>query len=328
MNYKDTIRLPRTAFSMKGNLIEKEPALLLRWEEQDLYGRIRTARKGSPLYILHDGPPYANGNVHLGTALNKILKDFIVRSYTMMGYDSPYVPGWDCHGMPIEHKVTSQVTGTEGELPRMEIRRRCREYAAGFVPIQRSEFRRLGITGDWEHPYLTMSRSYEAGIVRAFGHMVREGYVYQGLRPIHWCTDCGTALAEAEVEYGEHRSPSIYVAFRPLDQEAWADKGLPSGTEVLIWTTTPWTLPANMAVALNPLEDYVVVETSGGRRFLVAFRLVEDFLTDAGLSGTVMEGVSFRGRDLEGLVMEHPVFPEKTSLMILAEEGLFSSPGP
>ncbi len=319
MNYKDTIRLPGTAFSMRGNLIEKEPMLLLRWEEDDLYGRIRSARQGSPLFILHDGPPYANGNVHLGTALNKILKDFIVKSYTMMGYDSPYVPGWDCHGMPIEHRITLQVTDSEDDLSRMEIRKRCREYAAGFVPIQREEFKRLGVFGDWDHPYLTMSRSYEAGIVRAFGRLVREGYVYKGLRPIHWCTSCSTALAEAEVEYSEHRSPSIYVAFRLSDPAMWQDRGVPERTEVVIWTTTPWTLPANQAVALNPLEKYVVTETPDGRRFLAAAARMDEFLSDTGLSGCILEGVSFTGSELEGLLLEHPVFDSKTSLVILAE---------
>lgn len=304
---------------MKGNLINREPELLLEWEEGNLYSRIREARRGMPLFILHDGPPYANGNVHLGTALNKILKDFIIKSHTMMGFDSPYVPGWDCHGMPIEHKVTSQMSDSAETPSRLEIRQRCREYAASFVPIQREEFKRLGIFGDWEHPYLTMSRSYESGIVRAFAELARGGYIYKGLRPIHWCTSCSTALAEAEVEYGNHESPSIYVAFSMSDPGSWGSRGVPEGTEVVIWTTTPWTLPANMAVALNPREKYVVVEVSGGRKFLVAANRVTSFLEDSGLEGVAVPGLFFDGSELEGLLLEHPLFDSKTSLMILAE---------
>ena len=319
MNYKDTIKLPRTDFSMKGNLIVREPETLGRWNEQDLYGRIRRERKGAPEFILHDGPPYANGHVHLGTALNKILKDFIVKSHTMMGYDSPYVPGWDCHGMPIEHKVVGDRAGDVPELPRMEIRKRCREYALEYFGVQKEEFRRLGVFGTWERPYLTMDPLYEAGIVRAFGELVRGGYVYQGLRPIHWCMSCRTALAEAEVEYASHSSPSIFLAFRQFDAHSWEKRGVPAGTEVVIWTTTPWTLPANLAVALNPGERYVLV-SSGERRFLVAGRRAADFIRETGLEGAfVQEEPVFRGSELEGLLLEHPILPGRTSLMIVAE---------
>jgi len=227
VNYKDTIRLPRTSFSMKGNMIRREPELLEKWEKMDIEGLISRARKDSDSFILHDGPPYANGHVHLGTALNKILKDFIVKSHTMMGYYSPFVPGWDCHGMPIEHKVMTEAGSERASLSRMEIRKRCREYAARFVDVQREEFKRLGVFGRWNDPYLTMKKTYEAGIVRAFGMLVREGYVYQGLRPIHWCTSCSTALAEAEVEYADHSSPSVYVAFLQSDRDHGRRPGCP-----------------------------------------------------------------------------------------------------
>jgi isoleucyl-tRNA synthetase len=318
MNYKDTIQLPKTGFSMKGNLIKKEPEALEKWNREDLYGRIRQARKGSPEFILHDGPPYANGHVHLGTALNKILKDFIVKSYTMMGYDSPYVPGWDCHGMPIEHKVMGDQPDGGKHLSRAEIRKKCREYAAEFVGVQREEFKRLGVFGAWDRPYLTMSRDYESGIIRAFGDLVKGDYVYQGLRPIHWCIKCGTALAEAEVEYADHASPSIYVAFQQKNPEEWKSRGVPEGTETVIWTTTPWTLPANLAVALHPSAGYVIVE-SGDRRFLVAKKRAEAFMKDADIPGNVLPEPVFTGNELEGLLMKHPLFSERISTMIVAE---------
>ncbi|MFO8184027.1 MAG: isoleucine--tRNA ligase [Candidatus Aegiribacteria sp.] len=317
MNYKDTIQLPETSFSMKGNLIRKEPETLEMWEKEDIYGRIREARKGSPGFILHDGPPYANGHVHLGTALNKILKDFIVKSYTMMGYDSPYVPGWDCHGMPIEHRVMNDQPESGADLTREQVREKCRKYASRYVDVQREEFRRLGVFGSWDRPYLTMSRDYESGIIRAFGRLVRDGYVYQGLRPIHWCMKCGTALAEAEVEYGDHTSPSIYVAFSQEEPEEWESRGVPRGTETVIWTTTPWTIPANLAVALHPSERYVIVR-SGDRNFLVARKRAEAFMEEAGLTGEVLPEPVFTGEELDGLRMKHPLFGGRSSLMIVA----------
>ncbi len=303
---------------MKGNLIEKEPETLEMWSDENLYEKIRQARKDSPKFILHDGPPYANGHVHLGTALNKILKDFIVKSFTMMGYDSPYVPGWDCHGMPIEHRVVGDQPDGGKHLSRAEIRKKCREYASEYVEVQRKEFRRLGVFGDWDRPYLTMSTDYESGILRAFGDLVKDGYVYQGLRPIHWCMKCGTALAEAEVEHGDHTSPSIFVAFMQENPDEWESRGVPSGTETVIWTTTPWTLPANLAVALHPSEKYVIVE-SGERRFLVAEKRAEAFIGDAEISGSVLQQPVFTGSELEGLLMKHPIFENKTSLMIVAD---------
>ena len=303
---------------MKGNMISREPELLEKWEEMDIEGLVSRARADSDSFVLHDGPPYANGHVHLGTALNKILKDFIVKSHTMMGYYSPFVPGWDCHGMPIEHKVMTEAGEERASLSRMEIRNRCRSYAAEFVDIQREEFKRLGVFGRWDDPYLTMKTTYEAGIVRAFGLLVREGYIYQGLRPIHWCTSCSTALADAEVEYADHTSPSVYVAFRQKNTEEWEKAGVPASVEVVIWTTTPWTLPANMAVALNPGESYTVVE-SQGRSFLVAARRAQAFMEDSGMAGRVRPELTFTGRDLENLILQHPVDPSRTSRVILAD---------
>jgi len=318
VNYKDTIKLPDTSFSMKGNLITREPELLDKWEKMGLEALITAARRKAETFILHDGPPYANGHVHLGTALNKILKDFIVKSHTMMGYYSPYVPGWDCHGMPIEHKVMTEAGDERASLSLMDLRNRCREYAAGFVQVQKEDFKRLGVFGRWNDPYLTMKKSYEAGIVSAFGKLVEAGYIYQGLRPIHWCTSCSTALAEAEVEYSDHTSPSVYIAFNQRNKSAWAAAGVPPLVEVVIWTTTPWTLPANMAVALNPGENYVVVDT-GTRQFLVAERRAQAFLDDAGLEGSVIEDLVFKGKELENLLLEHPVAPLRTSTVILAD---------
>ncbi|MBD3370237.1 isoleucine--tRNA ligase [Candidatus Fermentibacteria bacterium] len=320
MSYKETILLPKTSFSMKGNLIRREPKTREWWSEIELRKRIREARSGGPSFILHDGPPYANGHVHLGTALNKVLKDFIVKSHTIMGYDSPYLPGWDCHGMPIEHKVVGEAAENGESLPREEIRQRCREYAARFVEVQREEFARLGVFGSWEHPYLTMDYNYEAGIIRAFGELVENGYVYLGLRPIHWCTSCSTALADAEVEYGTHRSPSIYVAFQPLEPDEWSRVGVPEGAEVVIWTTTPWTLPANRAVALHPDERYVLLEVSDGDRLLlVAQRRVEHLLKDAGLEARVLQEPVFTGSDLAGLRLRHPLMEGALSKVITAD---------
>ncbi|NLP04944.1 isoleucine--tRNA ligase [Candidatus Fermentibacteria bacterium] len=303
---------------MKGNLVAREPEILARWEAGDLEGEIRRSRKGSPRFVLHDGPPYANGSVHLGTALNKVLKDFIVKSRTMMGFDSPFVPGWDCHGMPIEHRVLGEAEDGGRSLTRGEVRSRCRAYAAKYVEIQKGEFRRLGVFGRWDGPYLTMSRSYEAGIVRAFAALVRGGYVYQGLRPISWCTTCSTALADAEVEYAPHSSPSIWVAFEQCDPHRWASRGVPAGAEVVIWTTTPWTLPANMAVALNPGERYVLV-ASGERRMLVASRRAAAFVASACPGGTVLEAPVLQGADLEGLELLHPLFEGRKSLVVVSD---------
>ncbi len=260
-DYKETLNLPRTAFPMRANLPQREPETLARWLERDLYGELRRRRADRERWVLHDGPPYANGHIHLGHAVDKIQKDMIVRSRSMMGYDAPYVPGWDCHGMPIEINVQREFQD-RGEQPGLlELRARCREYAAEWVDTQRAEFRRLGGWGAWDDPYLTMSNEYEADIVEVFADLVEGGYVYRGLRPIHWCTVCQTALAEAEIEYADKKSPSITVKF-----ELRADPNGVFGADaespgVLIWTTTPWTLPANRAVVVHADVRRMLCET-------------------------------------------------------------------
>jgi isoleucyl-tRNA synthetase len=272
--YRDTLNLPTTSFPMKADLARQEPALLARWDADGLYASLRATRRGAPKFVLHDGPPYANGHIHIGHALNKILKDVIVRYRTMRGDDAPYIPGWDCHGLPIEHQVLKDLGPKKAGMSVLEIRRRCREYAERFVDIQREEFKRLGGLGDWSHPYLTMLPDYEAAIVREFGKIVDTGTVYKGKKPVLWCAYDETALAEAEVEYADHTSPSIYVKFplRGRDAEPLADiaAGLGGGDpvaatslqgkdlSVVIWTTTPWTLVANKAVCLHPDFEYVV----------------------------------------------------------------------
>src|SRR5262249_6945425 len=253
MDYKATLNLPKTDFPMKANLPQREPELLALWEKERLYEQIQEAGKGWPRYVLHDGPPYANGRIHIGHALNKILKDIIVKSKTMCGYQVPYVPGWDCHGLPIEHQVLKELGEKKKTLEAPAIRRLCRDYAEKFYKIQREEFQRLGVLGDWQHPYLTMNHAYEAAIIRVFGQFVERGGVYKGLKPVLWCTQDQTALAEAEVEYEEHTSPSIYVKFPIAAAPASLNARFPLVTiaptvrsvSVVIWTTTPWTLPAN-----------------------------------------------------------------------------------
>ncbi len=274
---------------MKANLPKREPELLKKWDGMDLYARLMEARRNDPPWVLHDGPPYANGRVHLGTALNKILKDFVVRSRSMLGFRTPFVPGWDCHGMPIEHRVTRDLGARARTIPKLELRRLCRDYAQKWIDIQRSDFRRLGVLGDWEHPYLTFAPEYDAAEIGVLRHLVEEGYVYRGLRPVHWCFSCRTALAEAEVEYAEHESPSIYVAFalNANVPDAAALAANPSdGAELsaahrtgrlfaVIWTTTPWTLPANLGICLNETFDYVALKV-GERYYIVAARLADD----------------------------------------------------
>ena len=255
-NYKDTLNLPRTDFPMKANLAAREPEMLREWEETRLYQQIQESRAGRELFVLHDGPPFANGDVHMGTALNKILKDFVVKSQTMLGKRAPFVPGWDCHGLPIEYKVVKE----SRELSPLEVRKRCEAFARKFINIQREQFKRLGVFGDWEHPYLTMDPKYEAEILRAFAVFVEQGLVYQAQKPVFWSTGAQTALAEAEVEYQERDDTAVYVKF-PIIGTA-RPPGAPNGTSIAIWTTTPWTLPANLAIAVDAKENYVVQEFS------------------------------------------------------------------
>src|SRR5207249_1986719 len=255
--WKDTVNLPRTDFPMKANLPTSEPRMLARWAEMDLSGRIRERRNGAPKFVLHDGPPYANGNIHMGTAMNKILKELVVKSRSMAGYDAPYEPGYDCHGLPIELQVDRELGPRKRDLTVAEFCRACREYAERFVGAMTAQFQRLGILGNWDDPYLTMDFRYEAAIARALGKFVEQALVYKGKKPVHWCIHCRTALAEAEVEYEDHSSPSIYVEFQLTAASAGEIAArIPQlkgrDVSVLIWTTTPWTIPSNMAVAFHP----------------------------------------------------------------------------
>ncbi|HZT33709.1 MAG TPA: isoleucine--tRNA ligase [Bryobacteraceae bacterium] len=317
LDLKQTINLPRTDFAMKANLPQTEPKLLERWEQEDIYGKIRRARAGRPTYILHDGPPYANGRIHLGTAFNKILKDFIVKSKSMAAYDAPYVPGWDCHGLPIEIKVDSELGARKAQMTAAQIRAECRKYAEKYVELQRKDFKRLGVFGRWADPYLTMSAHYQSVIAGAFVEFLDKGYVYKGLKPVHWCLRDRTALAEAEVEYKDHASPSIWVRFRLTSDPAKIDPAL-AGRRVwgLIWTTTPWTIPANMAIAFHPKYEYAAVET-GEDVYLVASDLLETTAVKCGW-GEYEVLARFAGAVLEGSVFRHP-FLERDSLGILAD---------
>jgi isoleucyl-tRNA synthetase len=321
VDLKQTVNLPKTSFSMKANLPRTEPALLERWEREKLYERIRASRAGRPTYILHDGPPYANGRIHLGTAFNKILKDFIVKSKTMAGFDSPYVPGWDCHGLPIETKVDSDLGARKAHMSTSEFRRACRQYAEKYVTLQREDFKRLGVLGQWDDPYLTMSAEYQAVIAAAFVDFLDAGYVYKGLKPVHWCLKDRTALAEAEVEYENHTSPSIWVRFKLASDPAAIDPAL-SGRNVygLIWTTTPWTIPANMAIAYHPKFEYAAVEVGSAEHHPVYLVAAELLAVTAGKCGWAdyKTIARFPGARIERAVFRHP-FLDRDSLGILAD---------
>lgn len=314
-NYKDTLNLPKTPFSMKADLAKKEPEWIRSWEEESLYQKIREKKKGRPKFILHDGPPYANGHIHIGHALNKILKDIIVKFKTMQGYDAPYLPGWDCHGLPIEHEVAKELE-KKGQSPhkmeKMELRQRCRMYADRFIKIQRDEFERLGVLGEWERPYLTMDFEYEYTILKCFSALVDKGLVSRRLKPIHWCISCCTALAEAEVEYEEKKSPSIWVKFYLGDE---AGRRWPilknKKSSILIWTTTPWTIPANEAVAIHPSYKYIAIEIEGEIIILLKDRL-EIISQDYNIVGETL------GSNLEGITYHHPI-RKKDCPLILAE---------
>ncbi len=312
MDLKQTVNLPKTDFPMKADLAQREPLMLNRWQSEDLYGQIRIARAGRPRYVLHDGPPYANGNIHLGHAFNKLLKDFIIKSKTMAGYDSPYIPGWDCHGLPIEIKVDSQLGSKKAQMTTAQIRQECRKYAAKFVDLQRKDFQRLGILGRWEDPYLTMAPEYQAAIAQAFVDFLDQGYVYKGLKPVNWCISCRTSLAEAEIEYENHTSTSIYVRFRLTSDPAAIDPAL-ANREVysVIWTTTPWTIPANLAISFHPKFEYSAVEVSGAV-YLIASELLPAVSQALGWTETKVLA-TFPGAKLDRAVFRHP-FIERDSL--------------
>ena len=318
-DYKATLHLPATEFPMRGDLPKREPGILARWEEQGLYARLRENAAGRPLFVLHDGPPYANGRIHLGHAVNKILKDIIVKSRYLAGFDAPYVPGWDCHGLPIEIAVEKKHGKVGVKLDAVAFRQKCREFAEEQIELQRTDFKRLGVTGDWDNPYKTLSFEFEANEIRALAKIFANGHVVRGAKPVHWCFDCGSALAEAEIEYQDKVSPAIDVAYAARDGKALAARfgvDLPEGVEVAvpIWTTTPWTLPASLAVSLGADIDYVLVEGpshNGARRWLVlASALAARSLARYGVEELVSHGQA-RGSALENQVLAHPFYPQR-----------------
>jgi len=317
LELKKTVNLPKTGFAQKANLAQAEPARLKRWSEINLYALIRESRKGREKFILHDGPPYANADIHLGTALNKIVKDFVVKSRTMLGHDSPYVPGYDCHGLPIELYVDKKLGAKKANMPALSVRRACREHATEALKRQTKDFQRLGILGLWENPYLTMSNQYEADTARLFGRFVERGYVYKGARPVYWCVYDQTALAEAEVEYKEHTSPSVYVKFPLASDPSEIDPAL-AGRKVffLIWTTTPWTLPANLAIAVNPNFEYAAIE-NGEEVYVVASELAEAVAEKCGLAAPRVVA-RFSGAKLDRLQCRH-AWLDRASLVILGD---------
>ena len=314
---KSTINLPKTGFPMKAGLPQNEPKMLERWEQMGLYERIREARKGKEKYILHDGPPYTSGPIHLGTAMNKCLKDFIVKSKTMSGFDAPYVPGWDCHGLPIEIKVDKELGGKKLEMHPTDVRAECRKYAQKFLDLQRQQFKRIGVFGRFDKPYATMTPQYESVVLQTFFSFYENGFVYKGLRAVYWCMHDETALAEAEVEYENHTSSTVWVKYALLDEPETLDAAL-AGKKLstIIWTTTPWTLPASMAVAFHPNEEYVALE-SGGEAYIVASKLAKDAAEKCGLSNP-LELAHFPGRKLERLNFQHP-FLDRKVLGVLAD---------
>ena len=324
-DYKKTLNLPRTDFPMRANLAQREPEVLARWQAMDLYRRQRDVRRGAPKFVLHDGPPYANGDIHIGHAVNKILKDIIVKSRTLDGLDVPYVPGWDCHGLPIELQVEKKVGKAGQKIDAAAFRKACREYAGTQVDRQREDFKRLGVLGDWDAPYLTMDPSFEANIIRSLGRVIERGHLYHGAMPVYWCSDCGSALAEAEVEYQDKTSPAVDVRFAVVDEDGLfercgaADAGRGEGPlGVVIWTTTPWTLPANQAVAVHPQLEYVVVQARGEhgpQRLVLAEALLEAAMSRYGLA---VEAVIARcaGARLEHLKLHHPFYDRQVPVIL------------
>jgi len=325
-DYRPTVFLPKTDFPMRGNLPINEPKRLERWESEYLYSQIREARKDAPKFILHDGPPYANGRIHMGHAVNKVLKDIVVRSRTMMGFDAPYVPGWDCHGLPIELKVEEKFKKKKRkkeDISDAEFRAECREYAKGQIDIQREEFKRLGITGDWENPYVTMDFTFEANTVREIGKFLENGGLYKGAKPVHWCVSCATALAEAEVEHEDHTSHSIFVKFKAGEDLSDINPALTAETSVVIWTTTPWTIPANLAVSVGPDLDYIAmritdakenVNLKAGEIILLAEALAEAVLVEIGVEAETI--ATFKGSSLENRKFRHPYLDQDAPVLL------------
>lgn len=315
-DYKHTLNLPETKFPMKAGLPNREPLMLKRWQENNLYHKMRDNAQGRPPFILHDGPPYANGDIHIGHAVNKILKDIILKSKTLSGFDAFYVPGWDCHGLPIELNVEKKIGKPGKKVTAAEFRAACRVYAQKQVDGQREDFKRLGIIAEWDNPYLTMDFSFEADIIRTLNEIVKQGHLHKGVKPVYWCVDCGSALAEAEVEYAAKKSPAIDVRFTVIDNTAFEAATKSTGTgkiSVPIWTTTPWTLPANQAVSLNPAYDYVLVQTAD-ERLLLAAALHESALERYGMSGEVIARI--KGEDVKGLLLQHPFYDKQVPIIL------------
>jgi isoleucyl-tRNA synthetase len=312
MDWKDTLNLPRTDFPMKAQLSQKEPETLKKWQAAGIYEKILESRAGREPYILHDGPPYANGKIHLGTAMNKILKDFVVKSKSMEGFYSPYIPGWDCHGLPIEHKVDQKLGSRKKSMSQLQVREECRQYAEKFLDLQRADFKRLGIFGAWDQPYTTLDPAYEATVIRFFNSFVKKGNVYRQKRPVYWCLSCQTALAEAEVEYGDHASPSITVKFPLRELPPFLKKFAGRDIYILIWTTTPWTIPANLAIALHADFDYTLFEMKG-ELYVAASALLPAIAALNNDPFTKLQ--EFKGRELDGFKARHPLY-DRDSLLI------------
>lgn len=311
MDYKDTLLMPKTEFPMRGNLPKREPEIQAKWEEMDIYNKVQDRTKGRPMFVLHDGPPYANGDIHMGHALNKILKDIIVRHKSMTGYNAPYVPGWDTHGLPIEQALTNKGVKRK-EMTVAEFRKLCEEYAYGQIDSQRTQFKRLGVRGDWENPYITLKPEYEAQQIKVFGEMAKKGYIYKGLKPVYWSPSSESALAEAEIEYKDKRSPSIYVGFKVADGKNVLD----ADTQIVIWTTTPWTIPANLGISVHPELTYVVVEEKGSK-YLVAEDLLASVTKEVEWENPqVVKTV--KGAELEHILAKHPLY-DRDSLVMLGE---------
>jgi len=310
-DYKNTLNLPATDFPMKANLANREGSFLKDWQDKDIHQQIRQKFKGKPLFVLHDGPPYANGDIHIGHAVNKVLKDVIVKSKTLSGYDAPYVPGWDCHGLPIEHMVEKKKGKVGHKISADEFRAACREYADKQIEKQKVDFKRLGIFGDWDNPYLTKNFKYEADIVRALGKIVKNGHLTKGFKPVHWCTECSSALAEAEVEYKDKGSDTVDVAFNVIGDFFENDKPV----ALIIWTTTPWTLPANEAVSLHPDLDYALVDV-GKSLYILSDDLLESSLERYGVKDFKKLSKTYKGSELEGLMLQHPFYDKQVPVIL------------
>lgn len=309
LEYKQTLLMPKTAFPMRGNLPNKEPERQQKWEESEQYQKNLERTKDRPLFILHDGPPYANGDIHIGHALNKILKDFIVRYKSMTGYYAPYVPGWDTHGLPIETALAKKKVKRK-EMSVAEFRKLCEEYALGQIDSQRTQFKKLGVRGDWDNPYITLTKDYEASQIKVFGEMARKGYIYKGLKPVYWSPSSESALAEAEIEYQDKRSPSIYVSFEVTDGKEVLD----GGEKIIIWTTTPWTLPANLGISLHPDLSYVVAQVNDDK-YVIAEALLEDVKEVLGWEDvTVVK--KFKGQEADRVEAQHPFYDRKSLVML------------